>query len=73
MFYFTKPIKVRMAKAGINSQRALAEKTGVSLGTISNLMNPNGCASVNLGTLITICDCVGGKVWQLVKEAESAK
>lgn len=73
MFYFNEPIKARMGKVGIFTQQCLADKTGLSTGTISKVMSDQGCINVNLGTLISICDVIGGKVWQVVKEAEQAK
>lgn len=69
MFYFNETIKKRMKRAEIYSQLTLANLAGVSEGSVSKIMNANGCDSVNLKTLAKLAGVLKCNVWQLVKEA----
>lgn len=77
MLYFRKPLQRLMSKKKLD-QVALVKKSGISQGVITKLMNKKGCNSVNLGTLITLCESLDTDVWKLVrsatpKESEASK
>ena len=71
MFYFMLPIAKHMKRKGVKTQDELAECAKVSTGTMSKLMNKKGCTSINLKTLIAVCNVLDVNVWKVVREAES--
>lgn len=51
------------------SQKDLAGKLGLTQGRVSFFLSGSS-ESVNLNTLASVCDCIGVKVWKIIKEVE---